>query len=109
MTRTLQITIVIGIGLVLVSAWYFMLGGKALLISSAPETAEGGLKIPSKTESERVPSPPAATGSIDDTVNAILQDVTTDVVSGEDADAALIGTDSQAISDFGQSYGENAF
>lgn len=108
MSRTLQIFIVIGIVLVLVFAWYFLMNGKLLPISFVPETS-GELKVPPKTELEKEPSPPAATGDIDDTVNAILQDVATDVVSGEDADAALIGTDSQAIGDFGQSYGENNF
>jgi len=54
---------------------------------------------------------PVATGNIDDTVNALLQDSSseTGILQEEMADADIIADDSQAISDFGQSYNENEF
>lgn len=52
-----------------------------------------------------------ATGNIDDAVNAILAGVSDDQTLFADAekDADLLVADSQAISDFGQSYNENEF
>jgi len=103
----LQIFSVVGMALVLVFAWYFMLGDKTLLFpapAGSEETSTGEVKLPPKAEE---PTPPAATGNIDDAVNAILQDVVTDAAAGEDLDVATVGSDGQAISDFGQSYDEN--
>ncbi len=52
-----------------------------------------------------------ATGNVDDAVNAILAGISDDQTLFADAekDAELLAVDSQAISDFGQSYYENEF
>lgn len=52
--------------------------------------------------------PVAATGNVDDTVKSLLQETNNDLVifDEEAEDAALIELDNEAISDFGQSYGE---
>ena len=52
-----------------------------------------------------------ATGNADDAVNAILAGVADDqaLFASVEKDAELIIVDSQAISDFGQSYNENEF
>ncbi|MBZ1348751.1 MAG: hypothetical protein KY053_00725 [Candidatus Liptonbacteria bacterium] len=52
-----------------------------------------------------------ATGNINDAINAILTGVSDDQALFDDAvkDTELIVADSQAISDFGQSYNENEF
>ncbi len=52
-----------------------------------------------------------ATGNIDDAVNAILAGVSEDqaLFADTEKDADLIASDSQEISDFGQSYDENEF
>lgn len=108
MKGTPQIVILFVVVIAAILAWYFFLGGKAMLF---PEPAGSGVPAGEiKTEATApVPNPPAATGNIDDTVNAILQDVATDTVVGENDEAAMVGADRQAISDFGQSYGENTF
>ncbi len=50
-----------------------------------------------------------AAGNVDDAVNAIFAEVADDEAFFADVekDAELLVTDSQAISDFGQSYNEN--
>lgn len=52
---------------------------------------------------------PKATGNIDDTVDALIQDSVNEqaILGTEDDVASIITDDSQAISDFGQSYNEN--
>ena len=50
-----------------------------------------------------------ATGSVDDAINAILNEAIDEqaLFTDEGKDAMLLGADSQAISDFGQSFNEN--
>ena len=50
-----------------------------------------------------------ATGNVDDAINAILNDVIDEqaLFADEEIDAVLLDADSQAISDFGQSFNEN--
>ena len=50
-----------------------------------------------------------ATGDVDDAINAILNEVIDEqaLFIDEEKDAILLGADSQAISDFGQSFNEN--
>lgn len=52
---------------------------------------------------------PKATGNIEDTVDALIQDSVNEqaILGTEDDVASMITDDSQAISDFGQSYNEN--
>ncbi len=53
--------------------------------------------------------PPAATGEIDDVVDALLKETAdeTSILTEEEGDAGLVGSDGQEISDFGQSIDEN--
>lgn len=53
--------------------------------------------------------PPAATGDIDDVVDALLKETADEasVLVAEEGDADLIDDDGQEISDFGQSIDEN--
>ena len=50
-----------------------------------------------------------ATGDVDDTINAILDGIIDEqaLFTDEEKDTALLGAESQAISDFGQSFNEN--
>lgn len=59
-----------------------------------------------------VTQPPVATGNIDDIVNTLFTDSSDEIsqtLEAMDNDVALLGFESQAISDFGQSYNENDF
>jgi hypothetical protein len=55
--------------------------------------------------------PPVATGNIDDTINALLQDSSgeTKMFQEEMTEANAVSDDSQAIGELGQSYNENEF
>lgn len=83
-----------------------------------------GTKAPQAPIAEETPQAPVAvlqelpvavtklaTGNIDDSVNAILADISDDqaLFADTEKDAELIVVDSQAISDFSQSYNENEF
>lgn len=83
-----------------------------------------GIKAPQAPVTEELPETPIvtpqelplgvpkpATGNIDDAVNAILGEISDDEAFFTDAlkDAELVAADSQAISDFGQSYNANEF
>jgi len=50
-----------------------------------------------------------ATGDVNDAINAILNEVIDEqtLFADEEKDTILLGADSQAISDFGQSFNEN--
>jgi hypothetical protein len=75
----------------------------------AEESPQAPIAAPAQELPVAVTKP--ATGNVDDAVNAILAAVSDDQALFADAekDAALVGADSQAISDFGQSYNENEF
>jgi len=55
--------------------------------------------------------PPAATGNVDDLVNATLSEISDEelLIKEEENDASLISLDSQEISDFGQTINESDF
>ncbi|MEK7083177.1 MAG: hypothetical protein AAB972_03310 [Patescibacteria group bacterium] len=55
---------------------------------------------------------PAATGNVDDVVNALFTDSSDEIsqiTQAMDDDVVLVGMDSQTIGDLGQSYNENDF
>lgn len=54
---------------------------------------------------------PPATGNVDDALTSLNADVAGEesVIAGEEGDISLITSDSQEISDFGQSYQANDF
>lgn len=53
--------------------------------------------------------PPAATGNVDDIVDALMKELSDEesVLTEEEGDAALVTSDSQEIADFGQSVDED--
>jgi hypothetical protein len=53
--------------------------------------------------------PPAATGNVDDAASSFLEELTDEqsVLTEEESDTSLITTDSQEVSDFGQSINES--
>ena len=60
---------------------------------------------------EEQASPSVATGNVDDAVNSVLLEASADaaVFGDESADSAVLQEDTQAISDFGQTYDEKQF
>src|SRR3989344_5365809 len=62
-------------------------------------------------EKTQQPPPPTATANVDDAVNALLLESSLDATafSEESAESAVLQDDSQAISDFGQTYDEREF
>ena len=55
--------------------------------------------------------PPAATGKVDDLVAAIMAEITDEelLIKEEEKDTSFISSDSQEVSDFGQTINENEF
>lgn len=53
--------------------------------------------------------PPAATGNVDDAASAFLKELDDEqlLITEEESDTSLITTDSQEVSDFGQSINES--
>lgn len=83
-------------------------------IDLSPAARPSSIAKPSltPTPSTGQTQPAAATGNIDDAVNALFSDSsdeTLQTAKAMDDDAALLGLDSQAIGDFGQSYNETDF
>ncbi len=76
---------------------------------SSPEKIQ--LPVASEGQKEQPIIIAPATGNIDDTVNAIIGGIADDqeLFNDIEKDAELIGSDSQDINDFGQSYNENEF
>lgn len=74
-----------------------------------PEASQTPVGLGGEQEQPVVIKP--ATGNVDDAVEGILSGIADDQALFVDAekDAALITSDSQAISDFGQSYDANEF
>lgn len=91
----------------LVAVGYSRLGTKAPQV--VEETPLAPIAAPAQELPVAVTKP--ATGNIDDAVNTILASIADDeaLFANEEKDAELIATDSQALSDFGQSYNENEF
>lgn len=56
-------------------------------------------------------TPPAATGNVDDLVNATLSEISDEelLIKEEEKDTSLINLDSQEVSDFGQTINESEF
>jgi len=94
--------IVAVVALVIISSYQF--GTKAPQAPIAPQAPVAAEELP-------VAVTKPATGNIDDAVNAILAEASDDqaLFASVEKDAELIAVDSQAISDFGQSYNENEF
>lgn len=104
------------VALVIIGSYQFgTKAPQAPVTGETPQTpvAEESLQAPVAGEERRaqpiVVKP--ATGNVDDAVNAILAGISDDQALFADAekDAALVNADSQAISNFGQSYNANEF
>lgn len=92
------------VALVVIGSYQF--GTKAPV---AEETPLAPIAAPKQELPVAVTKP--ATGNVDDAVNTILASVFDDqaIFADVEKDAELVAADSQAISDFGQSYNENEF
>lgn len=82
--------------------------------TTGPEIGQPGSEEYVEKEYVKTPpevSVPQVTGDIDDTIDALaaLSENEMLIITEEGNDASLINFDSQAISDFGQSYNENEF
>ncbi|OGZ55121.1 MAG: hypothetical protein A3F85_04565 [Candidatus Ryanbacteria bacterium RIFCSPLOWO2_12_FULL_44_26] len=94
---------------ILVMVGFYQSGIKPFQAPTAEEEMQPLVAVEKQQEQPIVVKP--ATGNVDDAVNAILVGISDDEAFFADAvkDAELIAADSQAISDFGQSYNENEF
>lgn len=81
--------------------------------TKAPQPQQPSIQKPLAPAEEKISevAPPAATGDVDDAVNALLQDSSLETLASEEesGDANLLGMDTQEISDFGQSYDTSEF
>ena len=85
----------------------------ALIGTETPEPLQPSIQKPPAQSEKKISeiAPPAATGNIDNSVDALLQDSALETLASEEenSDADLLGADTQAISDFGQSYETSEF
>ena len=86
----------------------------ALIGTETPEPLQPSIQKPPATSSaEKVSETalPEATGNVDDSADALLQDSALETLASEEenSDADLLGADTQVISDFGQSYETSEF
>ena len=106
MTSKWKIIIPVGV-IAAIALWV----GYSQLKTKAPQYTTK--QAPTETQKQIVTEavPPVASGNIDDVVSALLQDSSGETLAfqEETGDIDLIAADSQAISDFGQSYNENEF
>ena len=109
--------VVVVLALIVVGAVKFLPGGEEQGEELQPTKISGGEspELTPASEGEKTAAGSAAeekaTGDIDDAVNAISAFSTNEesFLFGEDDDASLITSDSQAIGDFEQSYDEGEF
>ena len=89
---------------VLAILWFPRSGERAPMTDKAPQAP-----VERKAEQEEATAAVAATGNVDDVVNALLADTADDQALFSDAekDAELVAADGQVVSDFGQSYNAN--
>ena len=85
----------------------------ALISTKTPEPLQPSIQKPPAQSEKKISeiAPPEATGNVDDSVDALLQDSALETLASEEenSDADLLGADAQAISDFGQSYETSEF
>ena len=85
----------------------------ALIGTETPEPLQPSIQKPPAQSEKKISeiAPPAATGNVDDSVDALLQDSALETLASEEenSDADLLGADTQVISDFGQSYETSEF
>jgi len=95
-------TIIILIGVIIIAG---LAAGYIFFV----KTPQDGWTVPLARVEKKETTPPPATGKIDDTVAALLQDSENETIASqeENSEASAIIDDSQTISDFGQTYNEN--
>lgn len=85
----------------------------ALIGTETPEPLQPSIQKPPAQSEKKISeiAPPAATGNVDDSVDALLQDSALETLASEEenSDADLLSADAQVISDFGQSYETSEF
>ncbi|PIU75255.1 MAG: hypothetical protein COS76_01780 [Candidatus Portnoybacteria bacterium CG06_land_8_20_14_3_00_39_12] len=96
-------TVIILIGIIIIAG---LTAGYFFFIKSPRD----GWTTPLAQIGKKENTPPPATGKVDDTVNALLQEIEDETLASqeENNEANAIIDDSQTISDFGQTYNENA-
>ena len=102
--------IIIGVvvaALIAILIIYMQIGAKT------PQPQQPSIQKPPAAAEEKISevAPPAATGNVDDSINALLQDssLETTAAAEENSDTNLLSADAQVISDFGQSYEASEF
>lgn len=100
---TVVLIILIIIVLAVIMAWKYLLPQK-LPVEGPAEISPAG-----EEGAEEEITPPAATGNVDDLVDALIKEVSDEesVLRAADDEAAALIDDAQEISDFGQSAEDN--
>ncbi len=99
--KTWTSVIVVALVIILVAQYIAIMPPQINEISQAIDI------VPEQELPAVITTPP--TGDVNDAINAILDSVTEEQAffTDEEKDTALLGADSQAINDFGQSFNEN--
>jgi len=112
MTWNWKVAMPIGVVAVLVAVIsYSQIGTKAPGVTEKPKPNSIVEESLSGIAEEKQAVLPPATGNVEDAVDAVLAMIENEqsILDEDESDAALVMADSQAISDFGQSYNENEF
>lgn len=116
MTQNWKTTILVGVAVAILLAVIYVVTAPKSIRQPAPAANQtpvstGGAGNASSATSAGNIVPPAATGKIDDTINALVLGATNEqtTISAEEGNSTLINSDSQAINDFGQTYDETQF
>ncbi len=105
-----KIFVPVAIAILVVAVWGVVkIGPKEIITGLKEEFNDEGYVETEYVKTPEEVSVPRATGDIDDAVGALitLSENELLITTEEGNDASLINFDSQAISDFGQSYNEN--
>ena len=94
------------IGIVIVAA-VFVAKNMPYITPQVDDIPQAEIVLPAQELPVAITTP--ATGDVDDAINAILKEVIDEqaLFADEEKDTILLGADSQAVSDFGQSFNEN--
>lgn len=103
MTWNWKIFLPLGIVAILVLVILYSQLGKVMPVKKG--------QLPTNPITEKPTTLPPATGNVDEALNAVIAAVNDEltVLDEETGDVSLIDLDSQAISNFGQSFNENEF
>ncbi len=110
MTIKGKVILLLAVIILLLAAAYWQIWPKykeEIAQITGPETEQQNREIEGLVQPEIKP----ATGNIDDVVDALLSESSSDLTdfSGEIGDSSLVSSDNQEISDFTKIYDENEF